>query len=142
MTVARPCAILINVAAAVMISMVRVASAENLSIEDVLAPVSKIQDKCHLIDGDYTDRMPASYMYTREDTGWITQVHSVRKAAHSFRCSRDAATVYLYEYPDGASAAQVANDAKQYIWGGMKASSHHHEAIFTVSNVLVIVSGW
>ena len=142
MKLTKLCAMFTSVVAAIMMYTIHSASAENLSIEEVFAPVTEIQDECQLIEGDYTDRMAASYMYTREDTGWITRVHSIRKAAHSFRCGKNPATVYLYEYADEAAAAQVADDAKQYIWGGKKPSSHHHEAIFTVRNVLVIVSSF
>jgi hypothetical protein len=110
------------------------------SFDEVLAPLSTAPSQCREIEGTYAYGQ-AKRLYEKEGLTKTFNIDPQARLARSYECKGKQTTVYLYSYA-GVSAAQKADEGfKELIWGGQSRSSHHPEYIFTVENVVVVVSG-
>src|SRR5262245_32366765 len=116
-------------------------SASAASIEEVLAPARQATSECHEIEGQHACSSQARALYNKEGLAKTLNLEPVSKSMQSFECKGEQSTAYLYTYTDAAGAKKAESGIKTYIWGGSSRSSHHPEYIFTVDNVVVVVSG-
>jgi len=119
-----------------------IGSGHAATFEDVLAPLQTATEKCRPIDGVHAWSSQARSLYEKEGLAKTLNLEPVHKVYKSFECGGSKSTVYLYEYASPPEGVKAMAGIQTYIWGGRRRSGHHPEFIFTVENVVVVVSGY
>lgn len=131
-------------AAAIVITLVcPVVPASAMTLDEVIRPVHDLGDQCQSIEGEHGWSLQASTMYSLNlaNTMDANSTQPIEKNYESFQCGKQKLTVYMYRYANEAQAASALEGAKILVWGGKGPNYHHPERIFTIGNVLVVVSG-
>ena len=111
-----------------------------LTIQEVMLDPESVSPECVPIDGEHGYSIQAHTEYALDLTADMHEVPLLDKALQSFRCGNHKGTVYYYEYHRLANMHRLRETTGQLIWGGRKPNSHHPERIFTIQNIVVVVS--
>jgi len=111
------------------------------TFDEILAPLRHAEGKCKSIHGIHAWSMQARTLYDMDDLWKTFHLEPRAKTLESYECHNHAATVYLYQYADATQAQSALRTIQAFIWGEKQKSSLHPEDIFTVDNVVVVVSG-
>jgi hypothetical protein len=113
------------------------------TLDEVIRPVHDLGEKCQPIDGEHAWSLQARTMYSRNMAGTMdgTSTQPVEKRYESFQCEKQKLTVYMYRYANDTQSASALEGAKILVWGGKSPNWHHPERMFTIGNILVVVSG-
>jgi hypothetical protein len=120
--------------------LVPMTSARAASFDEILSPLGTPTSQCREIEGVHAYSSQAPRLYEKEFAATLN-LASEASAARSFECKGSKATVYLYSYAGAPEAQKAEAGIKTYIWGGSTRSTYHPEYIFTVDNIVVVVSG-
>jgi hypothetical protein len=111
-------------------------------IADVRLSEKAIAPKCASINGEHASSSHASLFFSISGKSSVNAaMNPERKDYQSFACDGKRGTLYYFEYRSEGDAENAMRFAQGVIWGGAARSAEHSELIFTVENILVVISG-
>jgi len=111
------------------------------TIEEVRLTPESLAPQCSPTEGEHAISLQATthYAMVDSDLGSLFKPPA-RKAYQSFECSSAKSTIYYYEYATEDDLKPAMAFAKGFIWGEGGRSSMHPEYIFSIGNILVVIS--
>ena len=118
-----------------------VTPAGGVTLAEVRIEASAVAGQCSPIAGEHPLSPDAAEHHADDEADCALGFPRVGKSYQSFRCGASDATVYYYQYADKTQAKAARSFARARLWGGPRPPGKGSERIFTVANVLMVVSG-
>lgn len=109
------------------------------TVDELLLNPHKLKG-CSEINGEHAVTAEASTHYAMAKDVPTTGAPVWKKRFQSFDCEGETSTIYFYQYPTERDVERARRPIEAMIWEGDEPSAEHPELIFTVDNVLIVVS--
>jgi tetratricopeptide (TPR) repeat protein len=112
------------------------------SIDEVKLTPESLAPSCSAVQGEHPISVQAATLYAMVGTpNPMNLLDSVlHKDYQSFACSGAESTIYYYEFDTKDAVDEALVFVKPLIWGEGGRSSMHPEFIFSIENILIVIS--